>query len=380
MGAGAAGLMCAKIASERGRSVALVDHGAAPGRKISISGGGRANFTNLHMHSGHFCCDTPAFCEPALESFPPERIQSFLAQHGLAWEERNHGQLFGVEKAGTLVDALVRDCTRAHCRFFLERRVVGVARKEPGFAVDLGEQVLRAPSLVLATGSPAWPQVGATGAGAQWARALGHSVQPFRPALAPLRMPSSWPLHGLAGISLPATLRINTYSRTDDLLFTHDGMSGPAALHASCHWQPGSILSVDFLPEKDFGLLLDAPEHGKQLPRTLLSRHMPQRLADALLPQELARRKTAELSRAARTSLRQAVHAHTVVPDGTAGMRRAEAAVGGVQTAHMNAWSMESLLVPRLYIIGELLNVTGQLGGYNLHWAWASGHLAGTQV
>ena len=378
LGAGASGLMCALTAAGRGRRVALVDHAVSPGRKIVVSGGGKANFTNLHMDIDNFVGQAPEFCEPALAQFPPQRMLDFFASHDLAWEEREHGQLFGRAQAGVLVDALVRDCAKGKYRFFLEQRIIAVEKHGDGFCVRLEGRELHSASLVLALGSPAWPQVGATEAGSHWARQLGHSVSPFRPVLAPLRMPASWPLHGLAGISLSATLSTGGYVRTDDVLFTHDGLSGPAALHASCHWCAGQPLTVDFLPHTALSALLDAPECGKLLPRTLFSRHMPQRLADALLPAELARRKIAELSRAARNALCAAVHAHTVIPEGTAGMRRAEAAAGGVRTDELDPWSMESLRSPGLYIIGELVDIAGHLGGYNLHWAWASGALAGT--
>lgn len=404
LGAGAAGLLCARTAARRGRRVVLLDHAATPGRKIAVSGGGKANFTNLHMDASHFIGSHDqhaAFCEPSLDAFGPRDIMALLAEHGLAWEEREHGQLFGLEKATLLVDALVRDCQKTGCLFVLEHKIEAVERTAQGFVVKAtketapdakgasphateskgGARTITATSLVLALGSSAWPQVGASDAGARWARHFGHDVFPFRPVLVPLHMPASWPLQGLSGISLKVRLGTrhgaNDYTREDDLLFTHSGISGPAVLQLSCRWQPGQEVTIDFLPRDRFDALLDAPENGKLLVRTLLSRHMPQRLADALLPEELSRRKVAELSRAARTALRDAVHSHRVIPAGHDGLRRAEAAAGGVNTAQVNAWSMESLITPGLFVVGELLDITGHLGGYNLHWAWASGHMAG---
>ena len=388
LGAGAAGLLCARTAARRGRRVMLADHAATPGRKLALSGGGKANFTNIHMGIEHYVGTEADFCEPALSAFSPKDIMTLLAGHGLVWEEREHGQLFGLDRADTLVDALVRDCREAGCRFWLEHAIEDVERSPHGFTVRLrhkgGVRTVNAASLVLALGSPAWPQAGASDAGTRWAKKLGHTTLPFRPVLVPLRMPASWPLQGLSGISLKVRLRTahdgTVYERVDDLLFTHSGISGPAVLQLSCRWREGQEILMDFLPHVRFDQLLDAPENGKLLARTLLCRHLPQRLADALVPGELTRRKAAELSRSARTALRDSVHAHRVIPAGHEGLRRAEAAAGGVSTAQINAWSMESLLTPGLFLVGELLDVTGHLGGYNLHWAWASGHLAGNHV
>lgn len=393
LGAGAAGLLCARAAARRGRKVTLLDHAATPGRKIAVSGGGKANFTNLHMNTAHYVghplSPTSEFCEPALSEFSPKAITSLLAEHGMAWEEREHGQLFGLEKAEKLVDALLRDCQNAGCQFLLQHSIEDIEHSAQGFTVqarDHGQdkdatRALTAASLVLALGSPAWPQAGATDMGARLAKLLGHIVHPFRPVLVPFRMPATWALQGLSGISLKARLRTGegkeAYERVDDLLFTHAGISGPAALQISCRWHAGQEILMDFLPHCRFDQELDTPEHGKLLVRTLLCRHMPQRLADALLPKELARRKVAELSRAARNALRDCVHEHRVIPAGHEGMRRAEAAAGGVNILEVNPWSMESLVTPRLFVVGELLDVTGHLGGYNLHWAWASGQLAG---
>ena len=386
LGAGAAGLLCARTATARGRRVALVDHGPAPGRKIAVSGGGKANFTNVHMDSIHFVGAQPDFCESALSLFEPSQIMDILAQHRLPWEEREHGQLFGLDTATRLVEALWRDSRKAdqHCPLLLEHAVEDAAHTEHGFCVTLRHKgrvkKLTAPALVLALGGPAWPQAGASEKGAQLARRLGHRVLPFRPVLVPLRMADNWPLHGLSGISVKARLCVGDYQRLDDVLFTHTGISGPAALQISCRWQQGQPVDMDFLPQRRFDELLDAPECAKLTPRSLLTKYVPQRLADALLPEELARRKVAELSRAARNALRDAVHGHRAVPQSTEGLRRAEATAGGVDTTQIDPWSMESLLCKRLFVVGELLDVTGHLGGYNLHWAWASGYTAGLNI
>ena len=193
-------------------------------------------------------------------------------------------------------------------------------------------------------------------------------------------MPSKWNLQGLAVIRLKVEVRTKDNTSIDYLLYTNSGNSGPAVLQLSCYWHANNPIQINFLPQLSLGQALDAPEHGKLLVRTLVSRHMPQRLADALLPPALARRKVAELSRMARNEIAECVHQHNIVPTGTGGLKKAEAARGGVSTDEVNAWSMESLREPGLYIIGEMLDITGHLGGYNLHWAWASGHMAGLQI
>lgn len=379
IGAGASGLLCAHTAATRGLRVCLIDHAPQAGRKIAVSGGGKANFTNRHMGAEYFLCNEPGFCGPALAAFPPAAMLALFTRLGLRHEERAHGQLFGVQPAKHLARALARACTRLGCQWRLGTEVTRLATVPgAGFGIECADGArIHSPCLALATGSPAWPQCGATAQGAQWARELGHHPRPFTPVLTPLVMPADWPLHGLAGISLPVRIHVGDYAREDALLFTHNGISGPATLQASCRWTPGQAVHIDFLPQTPFAALLDAPECARLYPRTLLARHLPQRLADALLPADSARRKIAELSRKARTSLHEAVHRHCAIPTGTGGLAQAEAARGGVPPAELDPQTMESRLCPGLYVIGELVDVTGHLGGYNLHWAWASGHLAG---
>lgn len=417
LGAGASGLFCAMTAAARGRRVTLVDHARTTGRKVRIAGGGKCNFTNLEMHARHYVGDNPHFPKSALARFTPWDMVSLVSEHAIAWEEREHGQLFCLRSAHDLADLLEQRCRAAGCRFLLGRRVVGVEHDGTAFVATIAPHPcgpgaacgadhdpdgradteahgaravggdgpgkplrLRAASLVVSTGGPAWPQIGATDMGYHIARQFGHAVTPPRPVLAPLVMPPQWPLHGLAGIALPARVTVNDASFTLPLLFTHRGISGPAALQASCRWRPGAPVEIDFLPDARLDERLRAPEHGKLLVRTLLGRLLPDRLAERLTPPDspgVAERKVAELSRTARDALHRAVHAHAVVPAGTEGMRKAEAAAGGVRVDRISSRSMESGLRPGLFFTGEVLDVTGQLGGYNLHWAWASGKAAG---
>ena len=231
--------------------------------------------------------------------------------------------------------------------------------------------------MLIALGSPAWPQIGASDFGLQLARRWGHRTVPVRPVLTPLLMSEDWPLHGLSGISLPVRVSVASRSFEQDMLFTHKGLSGPAILQASCFWRKDMPLAIDFMPHIEVKALMHAPEHGKMLVRGLLGRYLPDRLAERLIPEALARRKVAETGKRDRDALSVAIHAHTVIPMRGEGLAKAEAAAGGVDTDGVNPDTLESRLRPGLFFAGEVLDVTGLLGGYNLHWAWACGLAAG---
>ena len=379
LGAGAAGLMCARQAAANGLSVVLLERGPVPGRKLAVSGGGKANFTNRTVSPHDYRCEGSkgsAFCAPALKAFTPEHMLRLVRAWNLPFEERSHGQLFLTVSAQRLVRALVDDCRKNGCHMACGTAVTGVQALPDGFSVQTERGTWRGKTLVLALGSPAWPQAGGSGAGFRLAAELGHSVIPPRAALVPLKLDDTSPLLSLTGISLPVGVTLGQHHWQDDLLFTHDGLSGPAALKASLYWNQGAALTLNFLPSLDVAALLDAPQTGKQTPRALLARHLPQRLVDALLPQEWARRKTAELSRAARQGIVEAVQKHSLTPSATAGLKKAEACSGGVNTDEVDPKTMHSRVRENLFVVGELLDVTGLLGGYNLHWAWASGTVA----
>lgn len=395
LGAGASGLACAAEAGRRGLSVLLLERGPRPGRKLAVSGGGKANFSNRSITPGDYLCHSgPDFLRPALEALPPEAVLGRMRDLGLPVEERDHGRLFLTVPAQRLVRALEEECAAASCRLVCGTEAQAVHREAGGFAVECGGVTWRGRALVLALGSPAFPRAGGTHAGWRLAASLGHTLLPARPALVPLRLSEATPLgaalRGLAGISVPARLSLPTgaagadaadgtrRSFEDDLLFTHTGLSGPLILGASLFWRNGEPLELDLLPGEDVEALLDGG--GGRTPRGILRGRLPQRLLDAMLPAELASRKAAELSRAGRREIAAALHALTVVPTGTEGLDKAEACSGGVDTAEVDPATMQSRLVPGLYITGELLDVTGRLGGYNLHWAWASGLLAGRAV
>ncbi len=384
LGAGASGLMCALRTTKRGLRTAIIDHNDCAGRKIAISGGGKCNFTNITMDNSFYVCKDKDFCTPALEAFTPKDIIQYLFRHGIAYEEREHGQLFGLEPAGRIVEALVQDGKKQGGQYYFRHEILSVEKKDDIFFIYCQKEnisyTFTAINVVVALGSSAWKHVGASDIGINIAQKFGHTCTPFKAALTPLTMPQSWKLLPLTGISLKASVSLDALSFTDDLLFTHSGISGPVVLQASCYWRENTSLSINFLPHNDFGALLDAKECGKLYARTLLSRQLPKRLADILLPSDIATRKIAELSRAQRTLLHTSVHNHQVTPIATGGLQKSEAALGGVYTEQVNAWSMESLVHSKLYFTGEVLDITGQLGGYNLHFAWASGYMAGNAV
>lgn len=413
LGAGASGLMCAAVAAGRGKSVLLIDHADKPARKLSITGGGKCNLTNRIVTPNDYVGENPHFCRSALAGFTPEHLLAMLREAGIAVEEREHGQMFCQRSAGDLVDFLLRACARDGCRLALGENILAAERIAPAehdsadavpprFRVRTRTGIYEGRSLVMAMGGPAWPQTGASGRGYELARAFGHRIVPIRPALVGLVMPDNWPLAGLAGISAPASVLVLPppadagkaevsgkkskkkdaevlAADTLDLLFTHRGISGPAALQASLYWRKGCRLRLDFLPGLAVEALLEQAA-GKLLCRSLIRRLLPDRLCDALLPAELGGKKIAELSRPERDRLHRLLKTHEVSPTRSEGFIRAEVAAGGVSTEEVSSRSMESARVPGLFFCGEILDVTGRLGGYNLHWAFASGNAAGLHV
>jgi len=401
LGAGASGLVCAHTAALGGCRVLLVDHADKAGRKLAVTGGGRCNFTNRNVTPGDYSGENPHFCRSALAGFTPEQSMALMQEAGIPFEEREQGQLFCLRPASEFVRFLVRRCEAAGCRFAYGEKVVAVEKQDgdAGFAIRTAASTYAARNVVVALGGPAWPQVGASGFGYELARRFGHRVTSIHPALVGFVMDQSWPLAGLQGLSLSVTIAVmpdhgdsielgktrapSGRKRGHDLpeplplLFTHGGISGPASLQASLYWRRGMALHVDFLPSIRLDALLHAPENGKLLCRSLLKKHLPDRLAELLCPPQAADVKCASLSRALREALCAAVHAHIMRPVGTEGFTRAEVTAGGVSTQEVSSRTMQSERASGLYFCGEILDVTGRLGGYNLHWAFASGHAVG---
>ncbi len=388
LGAGPAGLLCALTAARRGRRVALADASEITARKLRASGGGRSNCTNLDVSPAHYLCADPRFPAQALKRFTPRHFLALLTELGLSTHEEEQGRMFCDQGATRLTDALEAACRRAGARFLLSHCVEAVTPVEGGFRVDTDKGPLTAPRVVLALGSPAWPALGGTDMSARLAGSLGLAHLPARPALTPFTCTGATLAlcRELSGIGLTATVSALGKSYTDGLLFTHQGLSGPAALQISSHWRRGAALSIDLAPDADLKQLLRDPARGKVLARTLLAGLLPRRLAEALLaalPPDLkavAERRAAELSKAQMETLAEAVHAWRVTPSGTAGMLRAEAASGGLDTTQFSPKTFECRRLPGLFAIGEALDVAGELGGFNLHWAWASGFAAGQAV
>ncbi len=381
LGAGASGLVCAAQCAKRGRRVVVVDHADRPGLKVHISGGGRCNVTNRRVRVEDYICANPHFVKSALAQYPPERFLAFLAVHGVETVEADHGRLFGASGAGAVVDALLREAERAGVSWALGESLREVTATANGFLVHCRTRSFVSRALVVATGGPAWPRIGATDFGLRLAKQFGLRVFPARPGLVPLR--ASEDLVGfcreLSGISLPVRVVVEGARVPDGiedaLLFTHRGISGPATLDASLYWRPGRHLAIDLLPGWDIGeVLAQAPRREV---RNALAVALPARLAELLCRHHGWSGQAGSLPKKQRLTLEQVIHGFPFLPSGTEGLDKAEATLGGVDTDGVSSKTMETKAVPGLYFTGEVLDVTGRLGGYNLQWAWSSGFVAG---
>ncbi|MEO5348529.1 MAG: NAD(P)/FAD-dependent oxidoreductase [Magnetococcus sp. YQC-3] len=384
LGAGAAGLMCAGEAGRRGRRVLVVDHAPQPGAKIRISGGGHCNVTNRHLDNSRYLSAHPGFCTAALRQFGAEAMLQRLARGGVPVEEREAGQYFCRGAAQQVVSLLLNTCAEGAVTLRLGHPVLAVERVEGGFVLrgESGEE--RAPALVVATGGLSFPALGASDLGYRLARQWGLPVLSTRPALVPLRLPRSGFLAAdpLAGVTVQATLSSGKISFSGPLLFTHRGMSGPVVLQISSHWQAGESIRVDLAPGMDLRQMFrtSRASNPRQEVATLLCRILPKRLAQAILGTLGLSGRLAEVGDARLHALADAVHRWRVTPTGSEGYRVAEVTAGGVDTAAFSPKTMECRQLPGLYFCGEVLDVTGQLGGYNLQWAWSSGYAAGQAV
>ncbi len=379
LGAGPAGLTAAGAAVELGRRVLVLEKSPRLAIKLLLAGGGKGNVTNTMVTASDYVGENPSFAGKALKRFTPKMLLRRLSEAGIALEEREHGRIFCARSAQDVLDMLIAALPVERCRIVRDCRVSDIALERGVFSVRAGEHIFQAPKLIAATGSAAWPQCGADDSGLQLMRKLGHRIVPGRPILAPFVLPPDSPLADLAGIS--ALTRVGcdlpgTPEFTEPVLFTHKGLSGPAILQISCYWRKNTALFLDFLPHENMAALLDKAVGGAT-PQSILNHLLPDRLCRALLPSHLAMRRAAELSRKDRLLIAAAVHHCNVTPLRTEGLARAEAAAGGVDTSEVEAATMRSKLAPGLFFCGEILDITGRLGGYNLHWAWASGQLAG---
>jgi predicted Rossmann fold flavoprotein len=383
IGAGAAGLMCGRTAGQRGRKILILDHAPEVGRKIAISGGGRCNFTNLRVEPGNYVSANPHFSRSALSRFTPSDFVKLVEKHGIAYHEKEAGRLFCDDRAQRIVELLMAECRaggvtiKTGCAV---RRIV----KQDGFQVQSDAGTFVAPSLVVATGGLSYPQTGATGFGYAIAEQFGLAVIPCRPALVPLtyRPADRRRFAGMAGISVTATVSSGDPTFTDALLFTHKGLSGPAILQLSSYWSPGRPVTIDLLPHLRLDEAIPRWRTGRPKAelKTLLRDHLPERLVHCFLGLHGPSRPVRQLDARDAAALGRIFHEWQLLPGGTEGYGKAEVTCGGVDTRGVSSRTFESRKVPGLYFVGEVLDVTGWLGGFNLQWAWASGHCAGLFV
>lgn len=408
IGAGAAGLFCAGVAGQRGLKVLLLDHAPKVAEKIRISGGGRCNFTNIDVGVNNFLGENTAFCRSALSNYTPQAFIELIERHGVRWHEKHRGQLFCDHRSDDIIQVLLKECAAGDVQRWQPCRVDGIrplglqANDGSRFEVDTDRGIVRSHQVVVATGGPSIPKIGATDAGQKWAKLLGHRVIPLRPALVPLTFDAqTWaPFAELAGLSLeviietPSAAPLNQRSHkakghqvarfAEDLLFTHRGLSGPAVLQISSHWQSGQPLTINLSPMRDLAAELKAAKAGsrKQLSTAwsiALGDTVPQRLANTWLSQMVrntpelhAQAALAELKDKDLEVLAKAANAWSIEPCGSEGYAKAEVTAGGVDTRELQQQSMESRIIPGIHFIGEVVDITGWLGGYNFQWAWAS--------
>ncbi|EJC74165.1 flavoprotein, HI0933 family [Rhizobium leguminosarum bv. trifolii WSM2012] len=381
IGAGAAGMMAAIRAGKRGRSVVVLDHAKAPGEKIRISGGGRCNFTNIHAGPKNFLSANPHFCKSALARFTPADFIAMVDRHGIAWHEKTLGQLFCDDSAKDVIRMLLTEMRGAGAQLYLGTEVSGVEKVEAGFRVSTGEGAFEASSLIIATGGKSIPKMGATGFAYRLAEQFGLPVLETRPGLVPLTLDPGLleAIAPLAGISAPAEIRHGRTAFREALLFTHRGLSGPAILQISSYWREGDQIVLSIEPDIDIAAHLKAAKqrNGRQSPQTALGDILPKRLAQFLVEREKIAGNMADLADRVLLRLAAAAQTFAVKPSGSEGYRTAEVTLGGIDTAALDSRSMEAKAVPGLYFIGECVDVTGWLGGYNFQWAWASGFAAG---
>ncbi|MBT2135880.1 NAD(P)/FAD-dependent oxidoreductase [Croceibacterium sp. LX-88] len=382
LGAGAAGLMCAGQASQRGRRVLVIEHAEKPGKKILISGGGRCNFTNLHTVPERFLSANPHFAKSALSRYTPQDFLSLVERHGIAWHEKTLGQLFCDGSAQQIVDLLLAECATGNFTLSCGETVRQVRHEGGRFSVTTDRHVAQAPSLVLATGGPSIPKIGATAYAYELARQFGLKVVEPRPALVPLTLSGEDVLfRELSGVATEVIARCGPASFREAALFTHRGLSGPAILQVSSYWRRGNTIEIDFLPNAGTGWLVETKhQNPRSTLRNALRARLPDRLADALNDRLKLEGPLANLSDAALRDGETQLANWPFRPNGSEGFAKAEVTAGGISTAELSSKTMEAKRVPGLYAIGEAVDVTGWLGGYNFQWAWASGWAAAQAV
>ncbi|AKE94114.1 NAD(P)/FAD-dependent oxidoreductase [Cronobacter sakazakii] len=378
VGAGAAGLFCAALAGQAGRRVLVLDNGKKPGRKILMSGGGRCNFTNLYVEPAAYLSANPHFCKSALARYTQWDFIDLVGKHGIAWHEKTLGQLFCDDSAEQIVTMLMAECEKGGVTVRLRSEVLAIARDDSGYTLTLNGGTVTTPKLVIASGGLSMPGLGATPFGYKVAEQFGLKVLPTRAGLVPftLHKPLLEQIQTLSGVSVPAVVTAdNGTVFRESILFTHRGLSGPAILQISSYWQPGEWVTVNLLPDTDAAAFIDEQRaaHPNQSLKNTLAMLLPKRLVECLqslgqIPDVTLK----QLNSRQQQELLETLHGWRVQPNGTEGYRTAEVTLGGVDTHELSSRTMEARNVPGLYFIGEVVDVTGWLGGYNFQWAWSS--------
>jgi len=385
LGAGAAGMMCAIRAGQRARSVIILDHAKAPGEKIRISGGGRCNFTNIHAGPKNYVSQNPHFAKSALARYTPRDFLDLVEKHKIAWHEKTLGQLFCDDSAKDIIRMLLTEMQAVAAKLRLQTEITLVeGMATGGFRVATSQGSIEAKSLVIATGGKSIPKMGSTGFAYKLAEQFGLSLVEPRPGLVPLTLDPAQleRLSPLAGVAVPADVSHGKTTFREALLFTHRGLSGPSILQVSSYWREGDSIRLKLEPDQDIAEKLRAAKkaNGKQSAQTALGEILPKRLAQYLVEQSGLTSHLADLSDKALTALAASAQDWQIKPSGSEGYRTAEVTLGGVDTTHLDSKTMQAKSVPGLYFIGEGVDVTGWLGGYNFQWAWASGYAAGDSV
>ncbi len=381
IGAGASGLICAKEAGKRGRSVLVLDHSQKIGSKIRVSGGGRCNFTNQHVSPEHYISQNPHFCKSALSRYTPEDFISLLRKHRISFHEKEAGQLFCDATSSEIIIMLRAECEKAAAEFLLGCSVKKIENNAL-FIITTDKGTFQSKSLVIATGGLSYPKLDASDFGIKVAGQFGIKVASPRPGLVPLTF-SGRELEifrQLSGVSINAEVTTDKTSFRGSILFTHRGLSGPVILQISSYWIKGDLLSIDLLPGINAYDLLLANKQSRKEIKTLLSQYLPSRFVHAWCSHYLQTKPVCQFTEKELREAAEKLHAWQIRPSGTEGYAAAEVTIGGIDTNEVSSKTMEAKKLPGLYFIGEALDVTGQLGGYNLHWAWASGHAAGQYV
>ncbi len=387
IGAGAAGLFCAIEAGKRGRRVLVLEHSDRVGKKIAISGGGRCNFTNIYTSPENFVSANPHFCKSALARYTPADFISLVEKHGIAYHEKKLGQLFCNGSSQQIIDLLLRECQAAGVEIRRGCQVLKV-KKDNAFSVSTNQGSFESSSLVIAAGGLSIAPLGATDFGYRIARQFGLPIEETRPGLVPFTLTSQMlkQLTKLSGVSLDALVSCggkdfkHRAEFRENILFTHRGLSGPAILQISTYWQPGTLVSINLLPDVDALEMLTQSQGSAIELVNLLAQHLPRRFAEVWCQLFAASRPLKQFNKSELEDIAQRLHDMQITPSGTEGFKKAEVTAGGVSTTELSSQTMEAERVPGLYFIGEVVDVTGQLGGYNFQWAWASGYAAGQFV